>query len=167
MIKQEACDLVVQTLEELVSTMEAMLKLVRNRAVHVRTLCDRGNMRALPMQRAAHTAAEMKAQQSSKIREIGDALVAAGFCALDEQAEALGLSRSTTWTMLKGNYKNSGLSAATLKRILSVPRLPPIVRAKVHEYIEEKTAGLYGDSKTRLRKFAATLHPPTPTKHRR
>ena len=108
----------------------------------------------------------MKSRQSSKIREIGEALIAAGFCALDEQAEALGLSRSTTWTILKGNYKNSGLSAATLNRILASPHLPPIVRAKIHEYIEEKTAGLYGDSKTRLRKFTATLHPPTSTKHR-
>jgi len=108
----------------------------------------------------------MKARQSSKIREIGEALIAAGFRALDEQAEALGLSRSTTWTILKGNYKNSGLSAATINRILAAPKLPPTVRAKIHEYIEEKTAGLYGDSKTRLRKFTATLHPPTSTKHR-
>jgi hypothetical protein len=108
----------------------------------------------------------MKALQSSKIREIGEALVAAGFRALDEQAEALGLCRSTTWTILKGNYKNSGLSAATLNRILASPQLPPIVRAKIHEYIEEKTAGRYGDSKTRIRKFTASLHPPTSTKHR-
>ena len=78
----------------------------------------------------------MKALQSSKIREIGEALVAAGFRALDEQAEALGLCRSTTWTILKGNYKNSGLSAATLNRILASPQLPPIVRAKIHEYID-------------------------------
>ena len=109
----------------------------------------------------------MKKQQASKIREIGEALVAAGFRALDEQAEALGLSRSTTWTILKGNHKNSGLSAATINRILAAPHLPPIVRAKIHEYIEEKIVGLYGDSKTRLRKFTATLHPPTSTKQPR
>ena len=115
---------------------------------------------------SARVVAELKAKQSSKIKEIGEALVAAGFRALDEQAEALGLSRSTTWTILKGNHKNSGLSATTINRILAAPQLPPIVRAKIHEYIEEKTAGLYGDDKTRLRKFAATLHPPTSTKHR-
>jgi hypothetical protein len=109
----------------------------------------------------------MKSRQSSKIREIGEALVAAGFCALDEQAKAIGLSRSTTWTILKGNYKKSGLSAATLNRILASPRLPPIVRAKIQEYIEEKTAGLYGDSKTRIRKFTATLDSPTSTKRRK
>jgi predicted DNA-binding transcriptional regulator AlpA len=106
----------------------------------------------------------MKAKQSSKIKEIGKALVAAGFCALDEEAEALGLSRSTTWNILKGNHKKSGISAATLNRILSAPQLPPIVRAKIHEYIEEKIVGLYGDSKTRLRKFTTTLHS-TSTKH--
>ena len=85
----------------------------------------------------AHTLAKMKAQQSSKIKEIREALVAAGVCALDEQAEALGLSRSTTWNILKGNYKNSGISVTTLKRVLSAPQLPPIVRAKILEYIEE------------------------------
>ena len=36
MTKHDAFDLLVRTLEELVPTMEEMLKLVRNRAVHVR-----------------------------------------------------------------------------------------------------------------------------------
>jgi hypothetical protein len=108
----------------------------------------------------------MKKQQASKIREIGEALIAAGFRALDEQAQALGLPRSTTWTILNRNYKNSGLSAATINRILATPQLPPIVRVKILEYIAEKTAGLYGDSKTRLRRFSAMLHPSTSTEHR-
>jgi len=43
----------------------------------------------------------MRERQSAKIKEIGCALVAAGFRALDEQAEGLGLSRSTTWTILR------------------------------------------------------------------
>ena len=115
--------------------------------------------------RPARTVAEMKTQQASKIRQIGEALVAAGLCALDEQAEALGLSRSTTWSILKASYKNSGLTPVTLKRMLAAPDLPPIVRAKILEYIEEKTAGLYGDGKTRLRKFTAALHSSTSTKH--
>jgi hypothetical protein len=108
----------------------------------------------------------MNARQSSKIREIGEALGAAGFRALDEQAEALGLSRSTTWTILRASHKTSGLSAATINRILASPQLPPIVRAKIQEYIEEKTAGRYGDSKRPLRKFAAALQPLTSTKQR-
>jgi transcriptional regulator with XRE-family HTH domain len=101
--------------------------------------------------------AEMKARQRLRIRELGDALVEAGLVALDEQASALGLSRSTTWTILKGNHKGSGLSATIINRMLAALQLPPLVRAKILEYVEEKTAGLYGDSKVRRRKFTARL----------
>src|SRR5713226_2098427 len=101
--------------------------------------------------------AEMKARQSSKIRELGDALVAAGFDTLDKQVKALGLSRSTTWTILKANHKASGLSATTINRMLAAPGLPPVVRARILEYIDEKTAGLYGNSRTQLRRFTARL----------
>jgi hypothetical protein len=99
----------------------------------------------------------MKARQRLRITELGDALVAAGFIALDEQASAVGLSRSTTWTILKGNHKGSGLSATIINRMLLAPRLPPLVRAKILEYVEEKSEGLYGDSTTRRRKFIARL----------
>ena len=103
------------------------------------------------------TVADRKTRQAAKIRELGDALIASGIVTLDAQAEALGLSRSTTWTILKGNHKSSGLSAAIINRMLAAPQLPPLVRAKVLEYIEEKTAGLYGDCQPRLRKFVALL----------
>jgi hypothetical protein len=99
----------------------------------------------------------MKARQRSKIKEIGDALVTAGLLTLDAQANMLGLCRSTTWSVLQANYKTSGLSATIINRMLAAPRLDPIVRAKILEYVEEKTAGLYGDSKTRLRRFTASL----------
>jgi hypothetical protein len=99
----------------------------------------------------------MKARQAAKIREIGEALAIAGIRTLDERAMALGLSRSTTWTILKGSHKGSGLSATLINRMLAAPRLPPLVRAKILEYIEEKTAGLYGDGQTQLRRFAASL----------
>ena len=78
-----------------------------------------------------------KARQSSKIRELGDALVTAGFVMLDEQAQAIGLCRSTTWTILKGNHKTSGPSATVINRMLAAPQLPPLVRQKILEYIEE------------------------------
>jgi hypothetical protein len=42
----------------------------------------------------------MKARQAAKIRELGHALVDAGFLTLDEQSKAVGLARSTTWTIL-------------------------------------------------------------------
>jgi hypothetical protein len=100
---------------------------------------------------------EMKAQQSAKIRKLGEALVAAGFLTLADQAKALGLPRSTTWTILKGNHKGSGLSASIINRILGARQLPPVVREKVVEYIEDKAAGYYGHSRLLRRKFVTRL----------
>jgi hypothetical protein len=103
------------------------------------------------------TGAHTKARQSSKIRELGDALLFAGFLSLDAQAKALGLPRSTTWTILKGSHKASGLSAVIINRMLAAPHLPRLARTKILEYIEEKTAGLYGGSTAQRRRFAARL----------
>jgi len=102
-------------------------------------------------------AASLRARQFAKIRQVGDALLNAGYVSLDEQAKALGLSRSTTWTILRANHKNSGLSAGIISRMLSAPDLPASVRLKLYEYVEEKSAGLYGDDRIRVRKFAARL----------
>jgi hypothetical protein len=85
-----------------------------------------------------------KAQQSLKIQEIGQALIAAGFATLDKQATALELPRSTAWTILKARHKNYGLSVKLINRMLASQHLPPLVRSKIIEYREEKTAGLYG-----------------------
>ena len=95
-----------------------------------------------------------KALQCAKIREIGAALISAGFVALDQQADALGLCRSTTWVILQAEHKNSGLSATVVNRMLGSPRLPAPARAKVIEYVREKLAGRYGHSKTQLHRFA-------------
>ena len=103
--------------------------------------------------RGVGAVAVMKARQAAKLREIRQALVADGFAGLDEQAEVLGLSRSTTWTIVNGNHKSSGLSVAILNRMLLAARLRPRVRVKILEYIEEKSAGHYGGSKVRLQKF--------------
>ena len=101
----------------------------------------------------------MRGRQSAKIRELREALAAAGLRTLDKQAVALTLSRSTTFTLLKGNHKGSGISAAIINRMLLAPRLPRSVRATILQYVAEKTAGLYGDSELRLRKFTAQLSP--------
>ena len=100
---------------------------------------------------------DVKDRQSSKIKELSDALVAAGFCSLDEQAIALGLSRSTTWTILKAKHKNYGLSGALVNRILQRPGLDRRVRAKIIEYVQEKAAGSFGHNKTQLRRFKHRL----------
>ena len=101
--------------------------------------------------------AAKKARQSAKIIEFKQALVDAGLVVLDQQAEVLGLSRSTTWTILKGNHKGSGLSAAVINRILASRQLPPLVRVKVLEYVEEKAAGCYSHSNSVRRKFVNRL----------
>ena len=108
-------------------------------------------MRPLPL------TARIKALQSSKIREVAEAVKSAGFLTLDEQAKALGLSRSTAWTIRKASHKASGLSASIINRMLAAPELPPLARTKILEYVEEKAAGLYGGSRSQRRKFAARL----------
>jgi hypothetical protein len=101
--------------------------------------------------------AEMKARQAAKIRELGHALVDAGFLMLDEQSKALGLARSTTWTVLRASHKGSGLSAAIIKRMLLSPQLPPLARRKILEYTTDKLAGVYGGSRTQRLKFFERL----------
>jgi len=100
---------------------------------------------------------DYKARQTIRIKEVGAALAASGLVALDEQARALGLSRSTAWAVLKANHKASGLTAATISRMLSLPELPPHVRATILMYVEEKLAGLYGHNKEQLSRFKAGL----------
>jgi hypothetical protein len=108
---------------------------------------------SLQEKRRKPVVAEMKARQAAKIRELGQALVDAGFLTLDEQAQALGLARSTTWTILRASHKGSGLSAAIIKRMLLSPQLPPLARRKILEYTTDKLAGAYGGSRTQRLKF--------------
>jgi hypothetical protein len=103
------------------------------------------------------TIAEAKAKQSIKIREFEVALRRAGLIALDEQAKALGLPRTTTWKLLKGSYKTSGPSAVIINRILCAPRLPLTARIKILEYIQERVSGVYGHSKSQLRRFSIRI----------
>ena len=100
-----------------------------------------------------------RTKQRLKIEEIGTTLAECGFVALDEQAYVLGLSRSTTWTVLRAMHKNSGLSAMTINRMLATGRLPPRVRLKLLEYIAEKMSEAYGDRKHRLEAFASRISP--------
>ena len=65
------------------------------------------------------TERELKARQSSKIREIGEALITAGFVSLNAQAKVFALPRSTAWTILSAKHKGTGLSARIIYRMLS------------------------------------------------
>jgi len=100
---------------------------------------------------------EMKARQSAKIRELGQALIDAGVRTLDAQADALGLRRSTAWTILKTRHKGTGLSAEIIERMLRSSKLPRRARAILVEYVEEKSFGLYGGSRRQQQRFAVRL----------
>ena len=104
--------------------------------------------------------AEAKSRQSIKIKELKVALTSAGLHTIDEQARALGLCRSTTWSVLKGNHKSSGLSPSTINRMLHAPELPPSAGTKIIEYMEEKTAGFYGHNRTQIRRFSSRVGQP-------
>jgi len=113
-------------------------------------------MRPMVMNRATAYVSP-KSQQSNKIKEIGHALVVSGLACLDQQANALGISRSTAWTILNAKHKTSGLSALVINQMLMAPQLPPLARARVFEYIEDKIAGAYGHSQQQIRRFASRL----------
>ena len=70
---------------------------------------------------------------------ISEALIASGYTSLDEQAKALGLHRSTTWTIIKKKHKLGRLSAKTIDRILTNPQTPAAVRTVVQQYVAQKS----------------------------
>lgn len=111
----------------------------------------------------------LRARQTAKLQEIRAALVASGFVSLTKQTEALGLPRSTTYSVLMASHKASGLSAAVLKRMLESRKLPASVRTKLLEYVEEKIAGGYGHSPKQVLLFAKRLteHPAEGVRGRR
>jgi hypothetical protein len=113
---------------------------------------------AVPRCAAVHLSnIDKKSLQSDKIKQIGEALIRSGLVTLDQQSRALSLSRSTAWTILNPKHKGSGLSPTVIKQMLMAPRLPPLVRAKLLEYIEQKIAGSYGHGPHQVRRFVARL----------
>ena len=58
---------------------------------------------------------------------------------LDDQAKALGIHRSTAWTIVKTKHKLGRLSTKTTKRILANPATPASVRAIVQRYLAERS----------------------------
>jgi hypothetical protein len=108
----------------------------------------------------------MKSRQAAKIRELGQSLIDAGFVTLDRQSEALGLARTTTWTIVRASHKHSGLSAAVISRMLLSPQLPPLARRKILEYTTDKLAGVYGGSRTQRRNFFERVRRATPEETR-
>ena len=69
------------------------------------------------------------------LQRVSDALIAAGYTTLDAQAKALGVQRSTAWTIVRAKHKLGRLSEKTRRRILDNPHLPPTVRAIFQQYL--------------------------------
>ncbi len=95
----------------------------------------------------------MKARQTRKIEQLREVFLTNGRLRVREQAKLLGLSPSTAHAVLQRNYKNSGLSAAIIKRMLACPNLPESARTIILEYRDEKIAGLYGHTRSQRRRF--------------
>ena len=90
----------------------------------------------------------MRRNYAVGIQHIREALIACGYVKLDKQAKALGLHRSTAWTIIRTKHKLGRLSTKTINRILTNPELPPPVRTiiqwpkgptKIHSCEETKT----------------------------
>ena len=94
-----------------------------------------------------------RARQAAKLAEIRKALVAAGYDTTRKQAAVLGVYRTTAWVVLNRDEK-AGPSASVIKRILSSPNIPPAVRRKLEEYIQERISGLYGHGASATRAFS-------------
>jgi hypothetical protein len=78
----------------------------------------------------------------TKIQDIAGALIAEGYRSLDEQAKALGVHRSTAWTIMKTKHKLDRLSRKTTNSMLANPELPPSVRIVVLQYLTERSDSL-------------------------
>jgi hypothetical protein len=59
---------------------------------------------------------------SMELERISEALVLCGYTSLDEQAKALGLGRSTAWTITKNKHKLGRLSAKTIDEFCPIHR---------------------------------------------
>lgn len=68
----------------------------------------------------------------SLAQEIAEALREAGYHSLDDKARALGLCRSTTWTIVASQHKIGRLSHKVRARMLANPDLPVSVRNILH-----------------------------------
>jgi hypothetical protein len=107
--------------------------------------------------RPRHRSSDKRPTQSQRIRELRLALIEAGCVSLDQQAAVLGLSRSTTWAILRGNPTCTGLPPALIARMLRAPKLPQAARAVLMNYVSEKSQGAYGHSDVQRERLTAQL----------
>jgi len=72
------------------------------------------------------------------VEPIVNALLAAGYSSLDNQAKALGVHRATAWTIIKNKHKLGRLNQATVSRILANSGTPHSVRLIVEQCLKEQ-----------------------------
>ena len=89
-----------------------------------------------PLERL-HLVRDLNARKN-RIQDITRALTLSGYTSLDQQAKALGLHRSTAWTIIKNKHKLGRLSAKTIERIIANPETPPLVLTVIQEYVIER-----------------------------
>ena len=77
-------------------------------------------------------------QYAIDLQQIREALIKSGHSKLDQQAKALGVHRSTAWTIVKAKHKLGRLNAQTTRRILANPDTPPDVRSVIQKYLAER-----------------------------
>jgi hypothetical protein len=76
-------------------------------------------------------------RRKNAIEAIAEALKSSGYRSLDQQANALGLHRSTAWTIIRNKHKIGRLSKKTTNRILTNPETPRAVRVVIQRYLAE------------------------------
>jgi hypothetical protein len=76
--------------------------------------------------------------RKTKIQDITEALISSGYKSLDGQAKALGLRRSTAWTIIRNRHKLGRLSTKTIERIITNPKTPPLVLAAIQRYAVDR-----------------------------
>ena len=92
--------------------------------------------------------------RQNPLTAITEALIQSGYRSLDAQARALGISRSTAWTIINGKHKRGRLHANTTIKILSNPALPAQVRAVVEAYAASVGIDAAHRSTRRLKRVA-------------
>ena len=92
-------------------------------------------------------------RQASKLAEIREALIAAGYNSAAKQADVLGPRRSTAWALLNRDTR-AGPTATVIKRILSSRNIPPEVRRKIKSMSSRRSAACTGITSGRCGHFA-------------
>jgi ABC-type uncharacterized transport system ATPase component len=96
--------------------------------------------------------------QAKKINELRKALLARGYqLSAAGTAEALGLRRNTLWAIFNSQHRYSGLSAKTIRRMLSARGTPKSVKKILEQYLRERLAGLHGHNRREIEAYRLSV----------